>query len=58
MSPPGELTTIQYLSRDTSRLYFATYAIEMNKCNAPESNNMIVVLELMRNVSRTTSGAS
>jgi hypothetical protein len=46
MSPPGELTTIRYLSRDTGRLYFVEYSIEMNEFDAPESNNMIVVLEL------------
>jgi hypothetical protein len=30
----------------------------MNECDAPELNRMIVVLELTRNVPRTTSGAS
>jgi hypothetical protein len=50
MSPPGELTTIRHLRRDTGILYFATYAVEMNKCDAPESNNMIVVLELEHTV--------
>jgi hypothetical protein len=30
----------------------------MNECDAPKSNNMTVVLELTRNVPRTTSGAS
>jgi hypothetical protein len=58
MSPPGELTTIWYLSRDTGRLYFATYLAEMNECDAPESNSMIVALELARNVPKTTFGAS
>jgi hypothetical protein len=58
MSPTGVLTTIQYLSRGTDRLYFATYSAEMNECDAPKSNNMTVVLELTRNVPRTTSGAS
>jgi hypothetical protein len=57
MSPPRELTTIQHLSRDTDRLYFAIYSAEMNECDAPESNNMIVVLELARNVLITTFGA-
>jgi hypothetical protein len=58
MCPSGELTTIRHLSSDTGRLYFATYLRKMDECDAPESNNKIVVLELTRNVSRTSSGAS
>jgi hypothetical protein len=58
MSPHGELHIIQHLSRDTGRLYFTTYSVEMNERNAPELTNMIVVLELTRNVPRTTFDAS
>jgi hypothetical protein len=40
------------------RLYFATYSAQMNECDAPESNGMIVALELTRDKPSTTTGAS
>jgi hypothetical protein len=58
ISPPRELTIICHLSRDMGKLCFSIYAANMKEYDALESNSTIVVVALMRNIPRTTSGAS
>jgi hypothetical protein len=40
------------------RLCFSIYAIDMKEYNAPELNSTTTEVALMRNIPRTTSGAS
>jgi hypothetical protein len=58
ISPPGELTIMRHLSMAIGILCLSTYAPEINECDIPESNMTIAVVELIENISRTTSGAS
>jgi hypothetical protein len=58
ISPPGELTIIWHLSRAMSRLCFSTYAADIKKCDTLESNSTAVEVALMKNIPKTTSGAS
>jgi hypothetical protein len=58
ISPPGELTIIQFLSMDKVMLYFCTKLAAMNEFDAPESNNMIALLSLTRIIPMITSGAA
>jgi hypothetical protein len=58
ISPLGELTIIWHFSRAIGRLCLSTYATDMNECDAPESNSRTIEVSLMKNISRTTSGAS
>jgi hypothetical protein len=41
-----------------ARLCFSTYAADMKECDAPESNYITTEVALMKNIPRTTSGAS
>jgi hypothetical protein len=40
------------------RLYFSTYAVDVIKCDALESNNTTAEMSLMKNIPMVTSGAS
>jgi hypothetical protein len=40
------------------RLCISTYAADMIECDAPESNSTIAEVALMKNIPRTTPGAS
>jgi hypothetical protein len=40
------------------RLYFSTYAVDMIKCDASESNSTTAEMSLMKNILMATSGAS
>jgi hypothetical protein len=42
----------------TGILCLSIYAAKINECDTPESNRIIVVVELTENIPRTTSGAS
>jgi hypothetical protein len=43
ISPPGELTIIQFFSMDKDMLYFCTKLAATNECDAPELNNTIII---------------
>jgi hypothetical protein len=58
ISPRGELTIIWHLSRAMGKLCFSTYAADMKKCDAPESNSTTAERLLMENIPMTMSGAS
>jgi hypothetical protein len=57
ISPPGELTSMVCFMFTIDRLCFATKLDIMNKCDAPESNKIVVGCELTRNIPNTTSYA-
>lgn len=57
ISPPGELTNNLFFIKIIGMLYRATRYVDVNECEALESNNTVTGLELIENIPITTSGA-
>ena len=57
ISPPGEATNKLFFIKIIGMLYHATHRVDINECEAPESNNMVTGLELIENIPIRTSRA-